>query len=109
MGFPLPRAPGSVGRQPCGQDPPLVGQMGQDNIEKDKDKVVDEGEDEDDDDADVDEDLGRTSSDRWVPRSGPPVCVFCAPGSFGPVAPLFPLAGCCVGVSWAPALVAGIT
>jgi hypothetical protein len=78
MGFPLPRAPGSVGRQPCGQDPPLVGQMGQDNfVDKDRDKVVDE--EEDDDDADVDEDLDRSSSERWVPRSGPPVCVFLCP------------------------------
>jgi hypothetical protein len=31
MGYPLPRAPGSVGRKPCGQGPPLFGQMGQDN------------------------------------------------------------------------------
>jgi hypothetical protein len=28
MGYPLPRAPSSVGRKPCGQGPPYVGQMG---------------------------------------------------------------------------------
>jgi hypothetical protein len=32
MGYPLPQAPGSMGRKPCGQGPPLFGQMGQDNV-----------------------------------------------------------------------------
>jgi hypothetical protein len=85
MGCPLPRTPSSVGRKPCGQDPPS---LRPDGVGQGRTKVVDE--EGDDADADVDEELGRSSSDRWVPSSGPPVCVFCVPGPFGPVAPLFP-------------------
>jgi hypothetical protein len=104
MGYPLPRAPGSVGRKPCGQGSPPFRPDGAGQLRKRK--VDDEG---DVDDADDDENLNSSSSDRWVPRSGPPGCVVCAPWSFGPLAPLVFLAGHCVGDPWAAAVVSRLT
>jgi hypothetical protein len=105
MGYPLLRAPGSVGRKPCRQGSPPLWPDGAGQYRRVK--VVNE--EDDDDDADVDEELNSSSSDRWVPRSGPPGCVVCAPGPFGPVAPLFSLAEYCVGDPWAAAVVYRLT
>jgi hypothetical protein len=77
MGFLLPCAPGSVGRMPCGQGSPLHRPDGAGQF-KGKDKVID-AEDEDEDDED--KELNSSSSDRLVPRSGPPGCVVCPPGA----------------------------
>jgi hypothetical protein len=77
MGYPLPCAPGSVRRMPCGQGSPLHRPDGAGQFQR-KDKVVDT---EDEDDEDEDGELDSSSSDRWVPRSGPPGCVACPPGA----------------------------
>jgi hypothetical protein len=70
MGFPLPCAPGSVGRKPCGQGPP---QLQPDGAGQFGGKVVDKNvQDEDEDDDDDDEEDDKTSSDRWVSGSGSP-------------------------------------
>jgi hypothetical protein len=103
MGYPLPRAPGSVGRKPCGQgSPPLqpdgAGQYG-------RVKAVDEG---DDDDVEDDEDLNSSSSDRWVPRSGPPGCVVCALGPLGLGRLWFPSQGTASGILGLPPLFPGL-
>jgi hypothetical protein len=51
MGFPLPCAPGSVGRQPCGQGPP---QMWPDGAGQSFGKVVNEEDDDEDDESSSD-------------------------------------------------------
>jgi hypothetical protein len=101
MGYPLLRAPGSVGRKPCGQGSPPLRPDGAGQSRKEK--VADE---EDDDDAEDDKDPNSSSSDRWVPRSGPPGRVVCAPGPSGPLAPL---AGHCVRDPWAAAVISRLT
>jgi hypothetical protein len=65
--FPLPCAPGSMGRKPCGQGPP---QMRPDGAGQLSGKVIDVQDEEDDDEED-----DESSSDRWVSGSG-------SPGSF---------------------------
>jgi hypothetical protein len=71
MGCPLPCAPGSVGRKPCGQGPP---QLRPDGAGQFGGKVVNQDFQEEDDD-DNDEEDDKTSSNRWVLGSG-------SPGSF---------------------------
>jgi hypothetical protein len=103
MGYPLPRAPGSVGCKPCGQgSPPLrpdgAGQYG-------RVKVVDEG---DDYDVEDNEDLNSSSSDRWVPRSGTPGCVVCALGPLGLGCLWFSSQGTASGILGLPLLFPGL-
>jgi hypothetical protein len=83
MRYPLPCAPGSVGRKPCGQGSPPHRPDGAGQSRRVK--VVD-GEDKVDDDEV--EERNSSSSVRWIPRSGTPgfVCsagALWASGAFG--------------------------
>jgi hypothetical protein len=99
MGCPLPCAPGSVGRKPCGQGSPHHRPDGAGQLRRVK--VVDEEDDVDDDEL---EDHSSSSSVRWVLRSGTLVCVVCGLGPFGPLAPLVPTAAHCGRVPGLPLL-----
>jgi hypothetical protein len=76
MGYPLPCAPGSVGRKPYGQGSPPHRPDGAGQFWRVK--VVD-GEDEVDDDEVEERDS--SSSVRWVLRSGTPGCFVCSAGA----------------------------
>jgi hypothetical protein len=102
MGCPLPCAPGSVGRKPCGQGSPPNRPDGAGQLRRVK--VVNE---EDDVDNDELEDRSSSSSVRWVPRSGTPGCVVCRLGPFGPLVPSVPPAGHCGEVPGAAAVIPG--
>jgi hypothetical protein len=97
MGYPLPRASGSVGRKPCGQGSPPLRPDGAGQLRKDK--VINEG---DDDDIEDDGELNSSSSDRLVLRSGPPCCVVCALGPLGLWRLWLPLQGTASGILGLP-------
>jgi hypothetical protein len=102
MGCPLPCAPGSVGRMPCGQGSPLVRP---DVAGQSSGQVVDvQDEDDDDDDGELDS----SSSDRWVSRSGSPGS-FCLAlsGPLGLWRLWFPLQGTAVEIPGAAAVFPG--